>query len=121
MPEVGPSLAGRSHGGGASATLLFAPAALCFGTFALAAHAGLFVKSPFLHLLEHSLFCQLALEYPHRLIEGAFNSYFHNPPLSASFRLTRIGPDPMGVNRRSRSPHRQFRFCRSNPSSDAQN
>jgi hypothetical protein len=87
IPEVGPSLAGRSHGGGAAAALFFASAALCFGTFALAAHAGLLVESPLLHFLEYSLFSELALEHPHRLVKGAFNSDFHNPPLA--FELDR--------------------------------
>gem|GEM_PF-5070493 len=68
------------EGRGAAAALFLAAAALSFGTFALAADAGLLVKSPLLHFLEYPLLGELALEHAHRLIEGAFNSNFHSSP-----------------------------------------
>ena len=88
----------RLESGGATAALFFAAAALGFGALAFAADTGLLVKSPLLHLLEHSLFGELALEHPHRLIERAFNPDFHRPPYNPPNKTLELKSATGGVS-----------------------
>jgi hypothetical protein len=88
----------RLENGGATAALFFAAAALGFGALAFTADTGLLVKSPLLHLLEHSLFGELALEHPHRLIERAFNPDFHRPPYNPPNKTLELKSATGGVS-----------------------